>query len=255
MPSHRIHRECGVSIGLPEDVVSFIDKLIDSGRCGEHDIGLELLKGLISEEYDLGVVIKHGVKALFECLQELGRFDEVHLKAVALHFILDYVDRQMKVFGTWCKENPEKFLQYCVKRMEEKWITQLNRYFFGSEDVKKQIDKLLQHTHTLVEKHKEDLKKCVIAIAEENEKIKGISPIGPATLTQLLSEVCNKLNAKGLFYINIRSKPLPLASAVTSAYSMLKKGEPVELASEDGKVKITAQSVNEFLEKLLQFLM
>jgi hypothetical protein len=254
MPSHRIHRECGVSIGLPEDVVEFIDKLIDSGKCGEHDIGLELLKGLISEEYNLHAALEHGVEALFECLKILGRYDEVHLKAVALHFILDSIDRQMKVFGTWCKENPEKFLQYCVKRMEEKWITQLNRYFFGSEDVKKQIDILLNHIHFLVENHKEDLKKCVIAIAEENE-IKGTSPIGPATLTRLLSEVCSKLNAKGLFYINKSSKPLPLASAVTKAYSMLKKGEPVELASEDGKVKITAQSVNEFLEKILQFLM
>jgi hypothetical protein len=63
------------------------------------------------------------------------------------------------------------------------------------------------------------------------------------------------LNAKGLFYINKSSRVLPLASAVTKAYSKLKRGEPVELASEDGKVKITAQSVDEFLEKILQFLM
>jgi hypothetical protein len=254
MPSHRIHRECGVSIGLPEDVVEFIDKLIDSGRCGEHDIGLELLKGLIIEEYNLGAALEHGVKVLFECLQELGRFDEVHLKAVALHFILDSVDRQMKVFGTWCKENPEKFLQYCVKRMEERWITQLNKYFFEDEEVKKHIDILQNHIHLLVENYKEDLKKCVVVIAEENE-MKGVPTIGAATLTQLLSEVCSKLNAKGLFYINNRKKLLPLAPAVNTVYSKLKKGEQVELASEDYKVKITAQTINEFLEKLLQFLM
>jgi len=137
--------------------------------------------------------------------------------------------------------------------MEERWITQLNRYFFGAEEVKKHIDILQNYIHTLVENHKEDLKKCIVAIAEENE-MKGVSPIGPATLMQLLSEVCNKLNAKGLFYINNRSKSLPLASAVTRAYSKLKKGEPVELASADGKVKITVQSIDEFLEKLLQFL-
>jgi len=136
MPSHKVHRECGFSIGLPEDVVGFIDKLIDSSKRGEHDIGLELLKESISNEYNLEVALEHGVKALFECLKSLGRFDEVHLKAISLHFILDSVDRQMKVFGTWCKENPEKFLQYCVKRMEERLITQLNKYFFGDEGVK-----------------------------------------------------------------------------------------------------------------------
>jgi exonuclease VII large subunit len=139
--------------------------------------------------------------------------------------------------------------------MEEKWITQLNRYFFGAEGVRKCIDILLSHIYTLVKNHKEDLKKYVIAIAEENE-MKGVPLIGQGTLMQLLSEVCNKLNAKGLFYINNnRSKSQPLAPAVNIVYSKLKKGEPVELASEDGKVKITAQSVNEFLEKILQFLM
>jgi len=146
-------------------VVGFIDKLIDSSKRGEHDIGLELLKESISNEYNLEVALEHGVKALFECLKSLGRFDEVHLKAISLHFILDSVDRQMKVFGTWCKENPEKFLQYCVKRMEERWITQLNKYFFGDEEVKKHIDILQNHIHLLVENYKEDLKKCVVAIS------------------------------------------------------------------------------------------
>jgi hypothetical protein len=113
---------------------------------------------------------------------------------------------------------------------------------------------LQNHIHLLVENYKEDLKKCVVVIAEENE-MKGVPTIGAATLTQLLSEVCSKLNAKGLFYINNRKKLLPLAPAVNTVYSKLKKGEQVELASEDYKVKITAQTINEFLEKLLQFLM
>jgi hypothetical protein len=38
VPSHRVHRLCGALVGLPEDIVAFVDELIDSGRCGAHDV-------------------------------------------------------------------------------------------------------------------------------------------------------------------------------------------------------------------------
>jgi hypothetical protein len=41
MPSHKIRRLCGRLIGLPEDVVSFVDSLIDGNKCGVHDADFE----------------------------------------------------------------------------------------------------------------------------------------------------------------------------------------------------------------------
>jgi hypothetical protein len=42
VPSHRVHRLCGALVGLPEDIVAFVDELIDSGRCGAHDVARAL---------------------------------------------------------------------------------------------------------------------------------------------------------------------------------------------------------------------
>jgi hypothetical protein len=50
MPSHRIHRLCGSSIGLPEDVLRFIDELIDNEeKCSVHDVDLEVLSEVLSK--------------------------------------------------------------------------------------------------------------------------------------------------------------------------------------------------------------
>jgi hypothetical protein len=41
MPLHHIHKFCASRLGIPEDVVNYVDDLVDSGRCYVHDIGLE----------------------------------------------------------------------------------------------------------------------------------------------------------------------------------------------------------------------
>jgi len=51
MPSHEIHRLYGSFMGLPEDVLGFIDKLIDNEeKCGVHDIGFEVLPAMSSKQ-------------------------------------------------------------------------------------------------------------------------------------------------------------------------------------------------------------
>jgi hypothetical protein len=68
MPSHEVHQKCGSMIGLPIDVVRYVDVLIDTGKCDRHDIGLEIYSKKLSEELDLEVALELGVKRLFECL-------------------------------------------------------------------------------------------------------------------------------------------------------------------------------------------
>jgi len=87
MPSHRVHRLCSSSIGIPERVLRFIDMLIDKeNMCGVHDVGLEVLPVISSKQLNIGVALEHGLPALMECLDYHGVLDELHLKAVALHF-------------------------------------------------------------------------------------------------------------------------------------------------------------------------
>jgi hypothetical protein len=93
MPSPRIHRLCGFSIGIPEHILRFIDMLIDKeNMCGVHDIGLEVLSVILSKQLNIGAALKHGLPTLMVCLDYHGVLDELHLKAVALHFLLDCVD-------------------------------------------------------------------------------------------------------------------------------------------------------------------
>jgi hypothetical protein len=102
-------------VGLPEDVVAFVDELIDAGRCGAHDVGLEPPTVRLSEHLDISAALEHGAQRLFECLRRLGRLDEVHLQAAALHFLLDSADRRLKSLGTWIAEaDAERFLEDCV---------------------------------------------------------------------------------------------------------------------------------------------
>ncbi|MCC6006038.1 MAG: hypothetical protein LM590_16995, partial [Thermofilum sp.] len=121
MPSWSTHRLCGILIGLPESVVVFVNELIDRGECGAHDIGLEMLTEKLSEQPDISAALEHGAQRLFECLRRLGRLDEAHLQAAALHFLLDSADRRLKSLGTWIAEaSAERFLEDCVNWVEDK---------------------------------------------------------------------------------------------------------------------------------------
>jgi hypothetical protein len=172
MPSHEVHRLCGSSIGLPEDVLGFIDKLIDNEKkCGVHDIGLEVFSVVLSKQLNISVALEHGLPALTECLEYHGALDEVHLKAVALHFLLDCVDRVMPYFGTErAREEPEKLLQHCVEKLERDWKTQMYRYFyFNVNEIEPYVEDMVKRIRSLVENYKGVLEECVGMIANERE--------------------------------------------------------------------------------------
>jgi hypothetical protein len=263
MPSHEIHRLCGSSIGLPEDVLGFIDELIDNERkCGVHDVGLEVLSAVLSRQLNISVALEHGLPALAECLEFHGALDEVHLKAVALHFLLDCVDRVMPYFGTErAREEPEKLLQYCVEKLENEWRTQMYRYFyFNVNEVEPYIEDMVERIKSLVRNYKGILEECVGEIANEKEMkamLKGgerkLGSIreGYGGLTQMLTQLCRKRGVKCILYVNY--KPLPVVAAVKKALHLLERGEVVTIMLEDRSV-ITAKSLKELRDKIAQLL-
>jgi len=249
VPSHKVHRLCGALVGLPEDVVAFVDELIDTGKCGAHDVGLEILTKQLSEHLDVSAALEHGARRLLECLQRLGRLDEAHLQAAALHFLLDSADRRMEALGTWAAEaDAEGFLRECVDWVEDRLRRQALSYFFG--EGLGEARTLVGYMRLLLEEHKAALAQCLEHVVLERKR-KGTPPLGPGTLAQLLSELCRRRGAKCLFRVGKLGKPLPAAPAAAKAFSMLKRGEAVAIESVDGKVAVAASSLEELIEKLL----
>jgi hypothetical protein len=235
---------------LPEDVVVFVDKLIDTGKCGAHDVGLEILTERLSEHLDISAALEHGAWRLLECLRRLGRLDEAHLQAAALHLLLDSADRRMEALGTWTAEaDAGKFLRECVDWVEDRLRRQALSYFFG--EGLGETRTLVGYMRFLLEKHKAALAQCLEHIVLER-KSKGTLQLGPGALAQLLSELCRRRGAKCLFRVGKLGKPLPAAPAAAKVYSMLKGGGAVAVESVDGKISVAASSLEELLEKLLR---
>jgi hypothetical protein len=263
MPSHKVHRHCGSSIGLPEDVLRFIDELIDNEeKCGVHDIGLEVLSAVLSKQLNISVAMEHGLPALVECLEYHGALDEIHLKAVALHFLLDCVDRVMPSFGTErARGEPDKLLKYCVGKLENEWRTQMYRYFYlNVSEIEPYIEDMVERIKSLVRDYEDILEECVGEIAYEKEmkamleggrrKLESLRE-GSGDLTQMLTQLCVKRGVKCILYVNY--KPLPVAAAVKKALHLLERGEVVNIMLEDRSV-ITAKSLEELRDKIVQLL-
>jgi len=210
VPSHRVHRLCGALVGLPEDVVAFVDKLIDSGECGAHDVGLEILTERLSEHLDISAALEHGARRLLECLQGLGRLDEAHLQAAALHLLLDSADRRMVALGTWAAEaDAERFLRECIDWVEDRLRRQALSYFFG--EGLGETYTLAGYMRLLLEKHKGALVQCLEHVVLERKR-KGTPPLGPGTLARLLTELCKRRGAKRLFPWGSSGNPCPQPS-------------------------------------------
>jgi hypothetical protein len=115
MPSHNIHKFCASLIGLPEDIASHVDIVIDSGTCFVHDVGLEDAVTFINEE----ACIVFGVHAAIYCLYRDEKLGEDSLKALALHMLLDCIDRKSESF----KSTPPgsgHALQRCLNFIENR---------------------------------------------------------------------------------------------------------------------------------------
>jgi len=266
MPSHRIHRICGYKIGLPEHVLKFIDRLIDDkDRCGVHDVGLEVLSVMLNKRLNIGVAIEHGLVVLIDCLGGLEVINDQYLDAVALHFLLDCIDRKIQnYYGTeTARKQPDLMLEICAKDIEEKWERQLYKYFFLEADlIQPYIEDMSNRIRSLIKNHRDLMKGCVDMIVQEIEiKMesrygeRGIEIIrwGQADLLELLKKLCEKKNLpRCLYYVN--GQPLPVAAAVKKIMSLLEKYDKIIIMSEYGEVRITASCLKDLREKIIQLL-
>ncbi len=266
MPSHRIHRICGYKIGLPEHVLKFIDRLIDDeNRCGVHDVGLEVLSVMLNKRLNMGVGIEHGLVALIECLRGVEVINDQYLDAVALHFLLDCIDRKIQnYYGTeTARKQPDLMLEICAKDLEEKWEGQLYRYFFLEADlIQPYIEDMSNRIRSLIKNHRGIMKECVDMIVREVERKiqskygeKSIEIIrwGQADLLELLKKLCEKKNLpRCLYYVD--GQLLPVAAAVKKIMSLLKKNNTIIIMSEYEGIKITASSLKDLREKIIQLI-
>jgi hypothetical protein len=178
MPSHRVHRTCAELIGILGDVANFVDRLIDLGKCDTHDVGVR------HSAVDLGEIkmpIVGGAEVLVGCLAMRGRLDEVHLRAAALHHLLDCVDGKIKKYGTAVAGDAfdvERILARCLSEVADR-LRDADMYVLPADRTaaRKTAEMLIKPLYDIYNNHKDVLRRCVALIAEENVS-KGVEPLG-----------------------------------------------------------------------------
>jgi len=182
MPSHSIHRRCADLLGIPGDVAGFVDRLIDLGECETHDVGVR------HPAVDLGwaglrISVVSGAETLIGCLKMRGRLDDLHLRAAALHFLLDCVDGKIKRCGTAIANNSydtERVLAKCLDEVADK-LRDVDMYVLPNDATRarKAAERLILPLYDIY-RNKDKLLSCVALIAEENAE-KGVEPLGVYT--------------------------------------------------------------------------
>jgi hypothetical protein len=269
MPSHEVHRHCATLLGIRGSVAEFVNNLIDF-KCKKHDVGLEHIIpenrhgspfGLPPQEVFASILGgKHpirGVEALIRCLQDYGRLDDEHLKAVALHLLLDCFDRAIDYFGTWISFDKEKLCSACYERIEKAvkgplYPIYTNLFAIGREPSECAI-RVLNYVYNFINFHRSVLNRCIDLIKHE-KVLKKVPEVNYGTFTDMLSDLCKKLNIKCLFYVDNSIKPLKVLMATKKVVSELRRGRGVTLISADGSIRVEARTLKEFTDKLMQLL-
>jgi hypothetical protein len=269
MPSHEVHRRCAILLGIRGSVAEFVNNLIDF-KCKKHDVGLEhiipenrhgspfgLPPQIVSASILGGKQPIRGVEALIQCLQNYGVLDDEHLKAVALHLLLDCFDRTIGYFGTWISSKKERLCNICYKRMEKAvkgplYPLYVNFFAIGREPSEYAI-RILNYVYNFINFHRSVLNRCIDLIKHE-KVLKKVPEVNYGTFTEMLSDLCRKLNIKCLFYVDNSIKPLRVLVATNKVVSELKRGRGVTLISVDGSIRVEARTLKEFTDKLMQLL-
>jgi len=169
MPSHNIHKFCASLIGLPEDVASHVDIVIDSGTCFVHDVGLEDAVIFINEE----ACIVFGVHAAIYCLYRDEKLDEDSLKALALHMLLDCIDRKSESFKSTSLDSGwalQRCLSFIENRVRVAMSSNTSSICIHYPLPKQLLDiyslKLLKIIQSIATASRNALEKCVNMISE-----------------------------------------------------------------------------------------
>jgi len=183
--------------------------------------------------------------------------DDEHLKAVALHLLLDCFDRAISYLGTWKSPDKERLYSICCERIEKAIKGPLYplyaNLFTGDLEPSEYAIKILNHVYNFVNIHRSVLNKCVDLIKHE-KVLKKVPEVNYGTFTDMLSDLCEKLNIKCLFYVDNSIKPLPVLAATKKVVSELRRGRSIALVSVDGSIRVEAKDLKEFTERLIQLL-
>jgi len=269
MPSHEVHRRCAILLGIRGGVAEFVNNLIDF-KCKKHDVGLEhiipenrhgspfgLPPQIVFASILGGKQPIRGVEALIQCLQNYGVLDDEHLKAVALHLLLDCFDRAISYLGTWISSEKERLCNACCERIEKAvkgplYPLYANLFAIGREPSEYAI-RILNHVYNFINLHRSVLNKCVDFIKHE-KVLKKVPEVNYGTFTDMLSDLCRKLNVKCLFYVNSDIKSLPVLVATKKVVNELRRGRSIALVSVDGSIRVEAKDLKEFTDRLVQLL-
>ena len=178
MPSHRVHRTCAELIGISGDVANFVDRLIDLGRCEAHDVGVR------HPAVDLGGVqtpAASGAEVLVGCLAMRGRLDGAHLRAAALHHLLDCIDGKVRRYGTALAGDAfdvERVLARCLSEVADR-LRDVDMYVLPADRAaaREAAEMLINPLYEIYNNHRDVLRRCVALIAEEDAS-KGVEPLG-----------------------------------------------------------------------------
>jgi len=265
MPSHEVHRHCAILLGIRGSIAEFVNNLIDF-KCKKHDVGLEHIISKNRRDSPFGlppwyvcadISATRGVEALVRCLRDYGKLDDEYLKAAALHLLLDCFDRMIGYFGTWISFEKEKLCSGCYERIEKAVKEPLYPLYINicveRLEPSEYAIKILNHVYSFINFHRNALNKCIDLIKHE-KVLKRVPEVNYGTFTDMLSDLCKKLNIKCRFYVDNSLKSLSVLAATKKVVSELRRGRGVTLISADGSIRVEARTLKEFTDKLMQLL-
>jgi len=224
-PSWKLHRKWAERMGIPGNIASQVDKLIDV-ECGHHDIGRSISMRVLP--FDTGPRIKVSTLGqLMLCVEEklpesLNPFKRpLVLRAILLHHLLDSIARAIAEFGSAiARQSPEVIFQRGVDLFRESFRADVENSLDSL--ARKELERYLSDVFEFVRRN---IREIVSDIAREVDTV-----VGPEILFFIFNMVRINLNLPGLvwFFNPYENRPLPIRAAFFRILRLLRERGVVE---------------------------
>ena len=121
MPSHKLHSKWASLYGVPVDIASRINRIIDF-EYGDHDLGEVKQRHLVADNIKIPLgkdITVHELKNILMLEFPDEQEYKLAVKAALLHHFLDKIERCLKEVGTFAVEYPEKIIDYAEEKMRQ----------------------------------------------------------------------------------------------------------------------------------------
>jgi len=220
MPSHRLHSKWASLYGVPDDIASRVNEIIDYAY-GEHDLGEVKQRYLVVDNVKIPLgkdITVHELENILMLEFPDKREYKLAVKAALLHHFLDKIERCLKEVGILAVDYSEKVIDYAEEKMRQHYLHVLSR-----EEFRKLYSFLKEHSREVVHDVLEDMK---------SKGIRSIDYIGPTILADFLKEYIERHGYEKFILIPSHihgERPLPLMSATRKIFHELKKGNRVTI--------------------------